>query len=426
MAYFARIGRSTLARYLAALEYSDFRKMWLANLSAQAAAWALIVARGWLVFQKTDSSAWVGIVTFAAMGPLFFVPPFAGVLADRVNRKTILQWTYIVNLIHNLALALLALSGFLQLWHLVALSLVNGAARAVQMPTSQALAANLVPPARLLNALSLNAATLHASRLVGPGLATPLLATLGAPAAFFLCTGFYAIGLIQIMGIKTRSVGGIRVGESFVRNFVEGLSYVGGHTFIRMVIIMVLFHCGLTMAFETLLPGFAAYQLNAGATGFGTLMMAVGAGALVGSLFIGGIESPLARGRLYLLMGLLSGLGQVMLAFMPTMGAAIAAAAIMGGTQAAFMTLSQAITQTLADDEFRGRVASINTFSLGGVMSVMGLFNGFLGGQFSPAAILLVQGLLYTAIVLFSVGFATPRSVYLKGTPTEAPVPSAS
>jgi MFS family permease len=150
---------------------------------------------------------------------------------------------------------------------------------------------------------------------------------------------------------------------------------------------------------------------------------AVGAGALVGSIFIGGIEGSLARGRLYLVMGLLSGLGQVMLAFMPTMGAAIAAAVIMGGTQAAFMTLSQAVTQTLAADEFRGRVASINTFSLGGVMSLMGLFNGFLGGQFSPAAILLVQGLLYAAIVLLSIGFATPRSVYLKGTP---PMPAAA
>lgn len=117
--------------------------------------------------------------------------------------------------------------------------------------------------------------------------------------------------------------------------------------------------------------------------------------------------------------GLMSGLGQVMLAFMPNMGLAVVAAAVMGASQAAFMTLGQAITQSLADDEYRGRLASINTFSLGGVMSAMNLANGFLGGAFGAAPILLLHGLLFAGIVVASFALATPRRVYVKGLPAE-------
>ncbi len=439
MGKLAEVARSTLGRYGTALEHRDFRNMWLANVSAQAAAWALIVTRGWLVFDKTGSSGWVGITTFAAMGPLFFVPPFAGVLADRFDRRSILKWTYLANLTHNLVLAVLAVTGALDVWHIVLLSFVNGIARAVQVPTSQALAANLVPREKLLNALSLNAATQHGSRLVGPGLATPLLAFFGAPAAFFLCTGFYALGLVQIMRIKTRSVGGVKKGESFTKNFMAGMRYSWSQPLIRMIIVMVMFHCGLTMAFESLIPNFVSEQFHVGAasgamamdsdasaSGFGLIIMGVGAGALVGSVAIGGIQSTLARGRLYLIMGVLSGVGQVMLSFMPTMWSAVVAAAVMGGSQAAFMTMGQAITQSLAADEFRGRLASINTFSLGGVMSLMNLANGFFGGRYTAASILAVDGLVFVGIMVVSFALATPRRVYVDGIPADLGVAAAA
>jgi MFS family permease len=208
---------------------------------------------------------------------------------------------------------------------------------------------------------------------------------------------------------------------------------------------MVFFHCSLTMAFESLLPTFAAQEFsghsltlpasaapthehgdglaptdggfNTEATGFATLMMGVGAGALVGSILIGGIQSRLARGRLYLAMGVLSGFGQVLLAFAPNMGMAVVAAAVMGGSQAAFMTMGQALMQSLAADEFRGRLASLNTLSFGGIMAVMNLFNGYLGAYTTAASILLADGLLFVSIMLASVSFSVPRTVYVRGMP---------
>lgn len=408
------------ARFFAALSYRDFRHLWAANASAQAAAWALIVTRGWLVFEKTHSSFWVGAVTFAAMAPQFLVPPIAGVLADRVDRRTVLAWSYALNLAHNLVLLALAIFGGLEVWVLVALSLVNGTARAAQLPTSQALAASLVPREHLLNALALNASTQHGSRLVGPGIVTPLLSVLGAPAAFFMCTLFYAVGLVQILAITPRAPDRRITEEGILANFVGGLSYVYMRPLLRFVIMLAILHCSLTMAFESLMPSFSHDRLSAGTEGFGTLLIGVGAGSLVASVFVSGIRTSEGRGNTLLAMGVMSGVGQVLLALTSTLWLATLAAAVMGGAQAGFMTMTQATTQSIAADEFRGRVASINTFSLGGAMAIMNLTNGSLASQVGANNILLFDGLVFAGIVLLGLLAVSGRRAYGRSPALEA------
>ncbi len=102
--------RRTWSEHLAALAYSDFQKLWTASFTAGAAAWALIVARGWLVYTLSDSSLWVGAVTFAAMVPRAVVTPFTGYLSDRFDRRSVLAAMFSLNVLHNLVLGLLVLS----------------------------------------------------------------------------------------------------------------------------------------------------------------------------------------------------------------------------------------------------------------------------------------------------------------------------
>jgi hypothetical protein len=181
----------------------------------------------------------------------------------------------------------LAVLGMLPVWALIALSLVNGGARAAQMPTSQAMAANLVPKESLLNALSLSASTQHGSRLIGPGLVTPLVSLLGAASGFFLCFVFYAGGLVHILSLSKRAPSG-GAKESFAANFMGGLNYVYLRPVLRFIIVIGLFHCALTMAFESLLPAFSNERLTGSASGFGTLMMGVGVGAFISSVLVSG------------------------------------------------------------------------------------------------------------------------------------------
>jgi MFS family permease len=399
-------------RFLVALAYREFRHLWAANASAQAAAWALIVSRGWLVFEETESSLWVGVTTFAAMAPQFLIPPIAGVLADRMDRRILLAWTYALNLATSAVLLLLAIVGGLEVWVIIALSTLNGVGRAAQLPVSQAAAASLVPKEHLLNALSLNASTQHGSRLIGPGLVTPMLSLLGAPAAFLTCTVLYGIGLVQILALTPRPPDRRVSQEGVLANFGRGLNYVYMRPLLRFVILIALFHCALTMAFESLMPSFSHDRLGAGAEGFGTLLVGVGAGSLVASFLVAGIQTSQGRGNTLLAMGLLSGLGQVLLSLTTSLLLATLAAALMGGAQAAFMTMTQATTQSMAAEEFRGRVASINTFSLGGAMAIMNLANGSLASLVGARDILLVDGLAFTAIVLLSLLAVSGRLAY--------------
>jgi MFS family permease len=343
------------------------------------------------------------------------VPPVIGVLADRLDRRSILLWTYSANLVQNTLLFALAVGSILDPWVLVLFSGLNGIARAAQLPTSQAMAASLVPRESLLNALSLNAATFQGSRLVGPAVVTPMLTLLGAPAAFLFCTALYAVGFYQILRLSPRKPAPGVNQESLIANFVGGLGYVYTRPVLRFMILLAIFHCGLTMAFESLLPAFVDRNLDLPPSGFGTLMLGVGVGSFVASVLISGVRTSRARGNTLILMGLASGLGQVLLSLTGTIWLAFTAAALMGGAQAAFMTMAQAVTQSIATDEFRGRVASINSFSLGGMMAVMNLLNGSLDATFGAGNLLFWEGIIFVVLVLLSLFAVTGRHVYGRG-----------
>ena len=154
-------------RFLQALQHKDYLTLWTANLCAGAAAWALIAARAVLADEFTELYLWVGVVTFAAMIPRVFSTVITGFLADRFNRQTVLQWTYTLNLAHNIVLALLVMVGLANIWWLVGLSLLNGTLRSAQMTTTQSLVPNLVPRDVLPNAIALNEATQQGSRFLG-------------------------------------------------------------------------------------------------------------------------------------------------------------------------------------------------------------------------------------------------------------------
>ena len=385
-------------------------------MCAGSAHWALIVARGWLVFDLTGSSGLVGAVTFAAMIPRFLISPFAGLLADRVDRRILLAWAFGINITHNLVLAILTVVSFIEVWHLVALSFVNGSARAFQMPASGSLLPNLVPREYLLNAIALNSATLHGTRLFGPLMTGPLLAisstAFGPGIAFFLCCALYLVGLIVVSSIGTVSRGSIQVDKGIIDNLLAGLKYVYRDDLLRPLIILVAVHCALTMSFESLLPVLASEQLGAKGSGFGYMMMAVGAGAIIGVACLTVVTSEYVRGRLLLTSGIVSGLAPALLAISPSMPMALLAAMLMGLSQGCFMTLFTTIVQSVVPDSIRGRVTSINNLHIGGIMAAFNLVNGSLADISGAPIILICTGLAFTILMPITLANKSLRTQY--------------
>ena len=411
-------------RFLLALQYEDYRTLWTANVCAGSAAWALIVARGWLAFEITDSSLWVGLVTFAAMAPRFFATPIIGFLADRVDRQTLLSWTYFFNFSHNVILALLVFFNFAGPWLLVVLALTNGTLRAGQMTTTQSLVPNLLPREYLLNAIALNEATQQGSRLLGAVVILPFLGFFGGSLelAFAVCSLLYGLGLIQTLRIKTRSRGVVDRNRSFISNFVAGFSYVYSAPLLLAMVFIVLAHCAFTMSYESMLPAISQEKLGAGSVGVSYLLGGVGVGALFSSVFLAGVRSEKNRGKLFLFFGFTSGIGPILLALSTSRELSIAATIAMGINQAGFMTISHTIIQSIVPDWVRGRVSGVYSMHVGGSMALANLANGGLSDPFNASVVMGVGGILFLAAITVSLASGALRRIYF---PQPVPVAAA-
>jgi MFS family permease len=402
-------------RFLLALKYADYRTMWIATTCSGAAAWALIVARGWLAWEITGESTWVGIITFAAMAPRVFSTPIVGYLSDRFDRQTLLRWIFALNLAHNIVLALLVMNGLAGPWMLMFLALFNGTLRASQMTVATALIPNLVPREHLLNALALNQATQQGSRMVGALAILPLLGYINIEAAFWLCSAFYLIGLVQVSRVGTRSTGRMDSTRSFWSNLLAGFEYVYTRPQILAMVLLVLAHCAFTMSYESILPAISEDKLGAGSVGVSYLLGGVGGGALISSIFLAGIRNTAVRGRMFLIFALLSGMAPILLALSTVREFSILATVFIGATQAGFMTISHTIIQTLTDDEVRGRVAGVYSVHVGGSMAVTNMLNAAIADIFTAPAVMVVGGLLFLAVVLISFGSGALRRIYFPG-----------
>ncbi len=411
---------SGITRYVIALTYRDFLTMWTANLASGAAAWALIVARGWVVYDLSDSSLWVGLVTFAAMAPRVLVTPVSGYLSDRFNRRNVVSTMMGLNMASNFVLGLIVVTDVAVVWHLILLSLINGSAQAAQTTGTQALIPNLVPRKHLLNAIAMHQATIRGSRLLGPAAIAPLMFFLGPGPAFFLCTGFYAIALVQVLRVMTVSTGTLDTSKGLIGNLMDGAVYIYRTPSLFAIMMLALLHCTLTMSFESLLPVLSTQRLGADAVGVSYMMMGVGAGALVSVVVVAGTRSESTRGRLLLNAGILSGLSAIILAFSTNVPTALIGAACMGASQAAFMTITHTMIQAVVPDGLRGRVSGMYTVHVGGMMAVGNLVNGFLADYIDAAMVLMATGLAFSVIMVVSWQMPYMRGIYRRGTPGEA------
>src|SRR5437899_698667 len=187
------------AGIFSAVQHKRFRPLWTASILSGVAYMTALTACGWMAFDLHHHSSIVGLVVFASFLPSLIITPFAGVFADRYDRRTMLLTMNAIGLLSTLGLAWVAWAGDQSAWPLVAVSFVLGASRSSSTPMEQAMLGSLVPARDLLNAVSLLQANLNGARLLGPLLAAPLLHVGGGFGAFLVAAA--AVGLTQSMFI---------------------------------------------------------------------------------------------------------------------------------------------------------------------------------------------------------------------------------
>jgi MFS family permease len=403
---------SERAGVFSAVGHPRFRMLWIASILSGVAYMTVFTARGWVAFDLHQHSTTVGLVVFASFLPSFLITPFTGVFADRYDRRTMLLAMHSIGLLSTLGLAWFSWASIHNPWPLVVLSFINGASRSSSTPVEQAMLSSLVPERDLLNAVSLLQANLNGARLVGPLLAAPLLFIGNGAGAFLVAAVLYALAIGQIW--RLGEVKHQRSGSAHnpVTQFAQGVRYVLHAPVVLSVIVLVFLHCALSMGYDAALPRLSSDALGGSGKDYSLLVMAIGAGSLVGAGLLAGFARRVHRGYLLFATSILSGLTLVPLAFAASWTSALLAAAAVGLTQAMFIALATTSLQLATPDHVRGRVLGLYWGSTGGMMAIGNLLTGRLTDVFGVQVVLAVPGIAFAAITIVTLLAPALRALY--------------
>ena len=405
----------------------DYRRLFVNGFFTSGSRWAQLLARGWLVHELSGgSAAAVGWVTFASFLPFIFVGPIAGAMADQLDRRKLLIWATVLGIVPALALTTIVMTDVVEVWHVVLLAFLSGAAQSATMPARQALLANSVPKKHLLNAVSLAGISQQGSRVVGPLFGAALLGTLGAGSVFALSTLLLSIGLVEVLRIRYRMpvreaaersspVSVVTAVSSVFSSLRDGARYVRRDRRLMTIIGLVGAHCSLTMAFDSMMPRLAE-DVGGGSTLYSALLLGLGAGAIVGALTVSQIGSDRGKGVMLAVVGIGSGLAMVVLGTATLPATVVFGAVLAGAMQATYMTISATLIQEIVPDALRGRVMALYIMIAAGHMAFMNLGYGQAADFISIRLLLIGPGLVWTAVFLFSLAsLVEMRSLVRRG-----------
>lgn len=351
------------ARLAPALSSRNFRLFWLGQLISIVGTSVQVVAEGWLIYDLTGSTFWLGMVGLLGLLPVLPVSLIGGVLIDRVPRRKLILITQVGLMAQAAVFGALALSGRLQLWHIIALYFVFGALLAIDNPARRAFLVDLVEPEQLASAVALNATVFNFSSLIGYALAGVMIATLGAGTTMIFNAVTYLAPIIALSLIRVRDVGADSRGDRARAGSLKSSIWEGVQTMLRQpsilgAITVMAVAGGMAYPVFGMMPAFAQDVLGVDAIGLGILMAAGALGSVLGTVLVARLGNRL-RGRTLLTTGLM--LPVLVAAFAATRQLWVSSLVLVALGAVLLMVQSLAITlvQLHIADRVRGRVMSL-------------------------------------------------------------------
>ena len=362
----------------AALQYPNYRLWFMGQLVSLVGTWMQTTAQGFLVFELTRSTAYLGYVGFAAGLPSWLFMLFGGVIADRLPRRNLLVITQSVMMIFAFILAGLAFTKLVQPWHIVLLALLLGTANAFDAPARQAFVLELVDRESMTNAIALNSGMFNAATIVGPAVAGLTYAAVGAAWCFTINGVSFIAVIIALLLMKIKAQPRRQQAQAPLEQLKQGLRYTWSHPMLRILILVPGLSALLGMAYATLLPAWAVDVLGGNATTNGLLQAARGIGSLIAALMIASLGDFSRRGGLLTLGTFVYPV--LLLFFAATRTLPLSLLVLVGvgwGTMVLF-NMANTLVQSLVSDEFRGRTMSIYSLTFFGGMPLGALWAGAL------------------------------------------------
>ncbi|WP_346281527.1 MFS transporter [Pseudonocardia sp.] len=402
------------------LHNRDFDLYWGGVILSQVGTRGAVAANLYQVYELTGSTAQVGLVGIAQAVALIVLSPLGGVVADRMDRRRLLQYSQAAALAVSAALAAVTMAGAATTWIVVVSSLLATAAATFDQPARQALIPALVPRDQLVDALALLNPSRELAVLTGPALAGVLIAGWGPGAVYLFDAATYAVLVATLMMIRVVTP----VPDAPHERVLESLRIGIAHFRQRPVIWQLM---GLDLAatvfsaYRVLLPALALDVLHAGPTGYGLLAAAPSAGALLGSVLVFRLVRYRRSGVLVLVSTAGYGLTIIGFAHAAAFGVALVLAALLGVADAVATTVRQAAVQIETPDRLRGRVSAIYQMASRGGPALGDGLVGTVAGALGPVAALTLGGL----VPVVAAGVAALSGLTVRGYTIAEPEPAA-
>jgi MFS family permease len=376
--------------------------LWLGLLALMGGVQMQMISTGYLAYEITSSPFLLGVVNAGFALPLLVLSLFGGAIADRIERKYIIQGGQAVAAVLALSLGV-AVSFDTVSWHSLFLaSFVLGGLFALMMPARQAIIPQLVGPERLTNAMALNAAGMSVMTLAAPAMAGWIYAFLGPQFVYYIVA---ALGLaaMLITSLLPRTGAGLTGSAApMMKDIAAGLWYIRQSKLVLVLLLMGLATTLLALPFRFMMPVFVVDVYRMGPEAMGLLVSLIGAGSLAGSLFIASL-GKWRRGLLMLLGTVLSAIGLLLVAAIPIYLVAAGVMLIMGFGDAVRQTLNQSLIMEEVEAPYRGRVMSVFMMNFGlmplGVLPA-GVIAEYLGAQTAIGILAVLLMAITTTIYL--------------------------
>ncbi len=362
-----------------ALRHRNFRLFFGGQTISLIGTWMTRIATAWLVYRLRHSAFLLGTVSFAGQIPTFLLAPFAGVLVDRANRRTVLLWTQNLAMIQSLLLAWLTLARIITIPEILALSVFQGLINAFDMPGRQAFMVQMVEDrADLSNAIAINSSMVNVARLIGPALAGLVIAASSEGYCFLIDGLSYIAVIISLVMMRVHVAAVRRAATTMFEQLREGWSYVSTFVPIRSILTLFALVSLMGMPYTVLMPVFAGKILHGGPHTLGFLMGAAGAGALISALTLVLRRSVRGLTKMIPIAAGMFGVSLVLFGLSHWLWLSLILLLFTGFGMLQGLTASNTIIQTLVPEDKRGRVMSYYTAAFVGMAPFGSLLAGLL------------------------------------------------
>lgn len=382
----------------AALRYRNYRLFWCGNAISFVGDWLDQIALNWLVISTTNDPVMLGLVNLGRGLPIMLFALFGGVIADRVNRRTMLICTQFLAMMVAVGLACTVAFFSASIWLIMLLATCRGLIVSFNLPARHSLVYQLVPREAMASAVSINSITINMAKIVGPLASAALISSLGITACFIAnALSFTAVMIMLLMlDLPDRKVE--RKPESLLASLVGGFTYMRSEPVLLMLVAVALVPTFFCQPYIQFLAVFSAQVFDAGASGLGFMTALAATGSICGGLLASRLQRDARRGSTMLIFMGSFAIALVAFAAAPNIYWAIPALFAAGAMHIAYNSSNNTILQLTVDDAYRGRVLS-SLFMTRGLMpmgtATMALFSAAVGPR-------LAMGLMASVVACFA------------------------